>query len=633
MADHRHRRVHRRGVRLHRHRPEAATRSTYTATHTLLVTEAAQFGGQSLVGTVTFAQVPVFATTGEVPRLVAEELGYDGAPASLAAQLTVEEDAETGTLRFTTEQEDPEEAVRIADAFADETVRYLSLRQEELHQARQTSVLEDVQQLEAEIRDLDQQIADQLAELNADRQPGDPRRGRLDHPGPPRRGGPRVLDGLRGVPLARRRGGPGSQPDDARAGAAGAGADRRVHRAAHTIDARPDRRRHRGAPRRRCRAARRAARRQDPRSPQGRGGVRRRRRRRAADADAQAAGRLVVGPEEHHAAAEAFRSLRTSITFMAAGGQPADDDRVGRARDVAESGRGQDDHRRQPRRGVRRDRAARRSSSTPTSVVRRLEDPHRRAATVAGGARRHRPARPGAVPHPDEDPGCRAARSRPLGGTPADLTRATARSPLRRPGRRPRDRHAATRRHRPSASEFVPVSTRGVARRSDRSDDDPAAKRAGELVAFGGAEQARGGAQRRAPARRRHAYYDYYGGRRSRAFRRRGEGDSTAQTGDARRRLVGVGAPTTSGRRSTSSSIAATSGTENRPSRRRLGLDLRRDDVVDRGPGRSCERVAWAGWRRSPPTSPSSRTACGRGPTPSGWCSSLLPLLRPSALR
>ena len=81
-----------------------------------------QFGGQALVGTVTFAQVPVFATTGEVPRLVAEKLGYQGAPASLAAQVTVEGDPETGTLRFTTEQENAEDAVRIADAFADETV-------------------------------------------------------------------------------------------------------------------------------------------------------------------------------------------------------------------------------------------------------------------------------------------------------------------------------------------------------------------------------------------------------------------------------------------------------------------------------------------------------------------------------
>ena len=148
---------------------------TYTATHTLLVNQGQpQFGGQQLVGTVTFAQVPVFATTGEVPRLVAEELGHEGAPASLAAQLTVEGDSETGTLRFTTEQENAEDAVRIADAFADETVRYLSLRQEELQQARQTNVLADVELLEAEIRDLDQQIADQLAVLNANRPSGAP---------------------------------------------------------------------------------------------------------------------------------------------------------------------------------------------------------------------------------------------------------------------------------------------------------------------------------------------------------------------------------------------------------------------------------------------------------------------------
>ncbi|MDQ3469779.1 MAG: hypothetical protein M3487_08455, partial [Actinomycetota bacterium] len=46
------------------------TETRYTATHTLLVTNT-QFGSQSLIGTITFAQVPVFATTGEVPRIVA----------------------------------------------------------------------------------------------------------------------------------------------------------------------------------------------------------------------------------------------------------------------------------------------------------------------------------------------------------------------------------------------------------------------------------------------------------------------------------------------------------------------------------------------------------------------------------
>ena len=70
--------------------------TTYRATNTLL-SSTSQFGSQSLIGTITFAQVPVFATTGEVPRLVAEKLGYNGPPAALATELTVESDPQTQT--------------------------------------------------------------------------------------------------------------------------------------------------------------------------------------------------------------------------------------------------------------------------------------------------------------------------------------------------------------------------------------------------------------------------------------------------------------------------------------------------------------------------------------------------------
>ena len=407
--------------------------STYTATHTLLVTEGQlQFGGQSLVGTVTFAQVPVFATTGEVPRLVAEELGYDGAPASLAAQLTVEEDAETGTLRFTTEQEDAEDAVRIADAFADETVRYLSLRQEELRQARQTSVLEDVQQLEAEIRELDQQIADQLAELNADRAPGAPfaeadsiTRARRDaavreystayeayRSLVAEDAGTLNLTTLeRAQPVQVQTG--GFTPPRTRSTrvpiAAGIGAllGAGVALLAERLDAKI------------------------------------RDRRKAEEAFGasvvaelptltrkQRAARLVVGPEEHHAAAEAFRSLRTSITFMAAGGQPlADDDRVGAILVTSPS----------PTEGkttIAVNLAAA-FAETGRSVVVVNADFRRPLASkiltderppLPAGPRRHRPARPVSVPRTDE--GARASQLldlSPLGGTPGDLTRATVR--------------------------------------------------------------------------------------------------------------------------------------------------------------------------------------------------------------
>src|SRR6187431_2771433 len=140
--------------------------TTYRATNTLL-SSTSQFGSQSLIGTITFAQVPVFATTGKVPRLVAEKLGYNGPPAALAAELTVESDPQTGTLRFTTEQENPDDAVRIADAFSDETVLYLSQRQEELRQDRQTKSLGDVERLETEIHGLDAEIAGQIAEQSA----------------------------------------------------------------------------------------------------------------------------------------------------------------------------------------------------------------------------------------------------------------------------------------------------------------------------------------------------------------------------------------------------------------------------------------------------------------------------------
>ncbi len=135
--------------------------SQYRATHTMLST-LETFSSTSEVGTITFAQVPVFATTGEVPRLAAEQLGWSGPPAALAAQVTVESDPTTGTLRFTTAQENPDDAVRIADAFADETVAYLSARQEEIRQRNLTGTLEDVERLEQEIDELDRQIARDL---------------------------------------------------------------------------------------------------------------------------------------------------------------------------------------------------------------------------------------------------------------------------------------------------------------------------------------------------------------------------------------------------------------------------------------------------------------------------------------
>ena len=79
-------------------------RNEFRATHTLLST-LQSFNADSQVGTITFAQVPVFAPTGGVPERAAEKLGWDGPPAALAAEVTVESDPTTGTIVFSTQQE------------------------------------------------------------------------------------------------------------------------------------------------------------------------------------------------------------------------------------------------------------------------------------------------------------------------------------------------------------------------------------------------------------------------------------------------------------------------------------------------------------------------------------------------
>ncbi len=498
-------------------------RSTYTATHTLLVTEGQpQFGGQTLVGTVTFAQVPVFATTGEVPRLVAEELGYEGAPASLAAQLTVEDDFETGTLRFTTEQENAEDAVRIADAFADQTVRYLSLRQEELHQARQTNVLEDVQQLEAEIRDLDQQIADQLAVLNANRPAGAPfaeadsiTRARRDaavreYSTAYEAYRSLVAEGAgalnlttleRAQPVQVQSG--GFTPPRTRASrvpiAAGIGAllGAAVALLVERLDAKI------------------------------------RDRRKAEEAFGasvvaelptltrkQRAARLVVGPEEHNAAAEAFRSLRTSITFMAAGGQPlADDDRVGAILVTSPS----------PAEGkttIAVNLAAAFAETGRSVVVVNADFRRPLASKILTDERPPLPAAldgidrldPSAFLAPTKVPGVQLLDLSPLGGTPGDLTRATVRlvtALVERVDVLVVDTPPLV--VTTEALEFVPVAKVVVLVGRIGRTATTAAQRAGELARFGGAEQVAVALNDTGSMRlRRTTYYDYYGGRRGR---------------------------------------------------------------------------------------------------------------------
>lgn len=296
-------------------------RSYYRATHTMLST-AQSYSPNMMVGTVTFAQIPVFATTGEVPRIVAEQVGYSGPPAQLASRVSVQTDVTTGIIRFTVEGDDANEVVSLADAFADETIRYLTARQEDARQTNLAKAFEDMDRLEQDIQNLDDQLAgrvpsegasDEVLRAQRDaavreysvaferyRSLSDDASGTLN-----------ITTLERAQPVAVNQSGftaPQSRTVRTLLGAGlGAFLGLGIAALAERFDARlRDRRRSEeifGAP-------------VVSELP--------------SLTRKQRAERLIVGPDQHHMAAEAYRSLRTSVTFMAAGGQPqTEGDHVG----------------------------------------------------------------------------------------------------------------------------------------------------------------------------------------------------------------------------------------------------------------------------------------------------------------
>ena len=129
--------------------PESAADSVtrWTASHTLLVSCGFNSDLQA------FNQLPLFATTGEVPKRSAEAIDFQGSDAALAAQITVNADQQTGALRITTTQNDAELAVTVADTFADELVTYLAERQDQLRLGRLAASLKSTDELQAQLNE------------------------------------------------------------------------------------------------------------------------------------------------------------------------------------------------------------------------------------------------------------------------------------------------------------------------------------------------------------------------------------------------------------------------------------------------------------------------------------------------
>ena len=121
---------------------------TYAATHQLIRDSKA-------VAPPAVAALSVFIKTGEVPRRVAERVGYDGEPVLLAARVTLDPDETVGTLGITASGGSKKEAADLANAFAEETFAYVGEQAQKAQQDQLASDNEQLTTLQTEIDDID----------------------------------------------------------------------------------------------------------------------------------------------------------------------------------------------------------------------------------------------------------------------------------------------------------------------------------------------------------------------------------------------------------------------------------------------------------------------------------------------
>lgn len=119
--------------------PRTAEAVSYTATATLLHSENSD---GVFVSQARLERVALFAKTGEIPRLVAEEIGYEGDPAILASQITTTVSSTVGSITISSTGQDGERVAEVVNAFADTTVAYFSEQALSQQNARLTALEE-----------------------------------------------------------------------------------------------------------------------------------------------------------------------------------------------------------------------------------------------------------------------------------------------------------------------------------------------------------------------------------------------------------------------------------------------------------------------------------------------------------
>src|SRR5690606_6676814 len=131
----------------------------YEATHRLLRDQAS--GDEGVSSADNPAVVELWVTQGEVPNRVKEVLGYSGSPDELVADLEVTSSLGLGIVEITARAESPDEAITLANTFADETLKFIDEHTSNRQQEQAAQANERAEEIRGRINELDSQIAAQ----------------------------------------------------------------------------------------------------------------------------------------------------------------------------------------------------------------------------------------------------------------------------------------------------------------------------------------------------------------------------------------------------------------------------------------------------------------------------------------
>lgn len=100
---------------------------------------------------VALDRVKFLATLGEVPRRVAQRIGYGEDPTLLTSEITLAIDPQVGSLTFSTTQSTPELATQLADAWASETISYVASMQADAMRTQLQDINGEIQRIDGQL--------------------------------------------------------------------------------------------------------------------------------------------------------------------------------------------------------------------------------------------------------------------------------------------------------------------------------------------------------------------------------------------------------------------------------------------------------------------------------------------------